>query len=131
MSNLISLGDRPEEERRRIARMGGIESARKKRERKTIREYALAIMEAPADAVLFRDELEEMGITDAEDMTNAAVLAARIFKGALDGNPAMTKIALNLLEETTPQRVEVTESRHNPLEGMTVEELRKLAGLDP
>lgn len=43
--NLISLGDRTTEEQREIARKGGIASGKARRERKTLREELLLLLE--------------------------------------------------------------------------------------
>lgn len=133
--NLIPV--RSTDEARRRGRKGGIASGESRRRKKTLRELFETIAETQVTGEKTRAALQKAGIT-GKDATNAAALALRIMGDAVKGNPRMAQMALDLLGETAPRRVELTGAggsplqveRKNPLEGISVEEIRKLAGLD-
>lgn len=73
-----------QEQRTNNARKAGIASAKKKKEMKTIREFALAINSAqPTEEI--KTQLASMGI-DPEEATNAAAIAAAVFMSAWSGD---------------------------------------------
>ena len=75
---------RTPEERREAARIAGKASVAARRAKKSIREIALVINEAPAQEAA-REGLEKLGIS-TEDMTNGALIAAAVFRAAFEGD---------------------------------------------
>lgn len=81
--NLISLDQRPPEERRRIAQMGAKASSESKRHRR-----------------LMRDVLEDkLDLEDAEGLTNQERVILGLIKGAIDGKAENFKAILETLGE--------------------------------
>lgn len=132
--NLIPASTK--DEARRRGRNGGIASGKARRKRKTLRELFGIIADSQVTGDNTRAALQSAGIT-GDDATNAAALAFRIMGDAIKGNPRMAQMALDLLGESAPRRVELTGAKGgpvqieaNPLEGLTIDEIRKLAGMD-
>lgn len=125
------------EEARKYGAMGAKASIEARRRKKTFKQAFNAIANTPVTSYKIREVLRKNGIDD-ENTTNAAAVAFRIVAEAIKGNPRMVSIFLEQMGETAPRRVELTGAggsplqveRKNPLEGMSVEEIRKLAGLD-
>lgn len=95
--NLVPQSDRTKEERREIAKMGGIASGIARRKKKQLREYAEAIMSLPASDV-HRAVMEDMGV-DEEDMTNGMAMVYVTMCQALGGNPKHINIMREMLGE--------------------------------
>lgn len=84
--NGIPLGDRPVEERKKIARMGGIASGVAKRRNKLIKEtleMCLSLKVTEKDKIA---KLRSSGILD-EDMTNQTLIALGVIARAKTGDP--------------------------------------------
>lgn len=135
--NLQNLKNFTAETAREAGRKGAMKSAETKRRRKSVREALTILANSPlknekAKNILLQNGLEE------NDATNAAAIAFSIITQALKGNPKMTQIFLNLMGENLPTKIELTGAggapvsirKENPLDGLSADELRKLAGLD-
>jgi hypothetical protein len=72
------------EERKASAKKAGKQSGRKRKQAKLLREYALAINNAPAPAEA-REGLARLGIKE-KDMTNAALIVAGVYRQAYKGD---------------------------------------------
>ena len=82
--NLVSIGDRPTSEQRKIQSSGGRASGAARQRKKSLAELAKIISDNPADAKS-KKALAKMGITD-EDATNNAAIVAGVFKKATKGD---------------------------------------------
>lgn len=68
----------------KAGKIGGIKSGESKRAKKSIRELAKIINNAPVrDSA--KEQLAKLGLDD-EDMTNAALIAAAVFRAAFEGD---------------------------------------------
>lgn len=107
--NLVSQGDRTIEERRRIASAGGKASVAKKRQRKSVREALEAFLESDASSAGAREILQGL---NAKTGTNSDAVAGAILRGALEGNPAIIKILLDVIGESgSEKRAEAANKR--------------------
>lgn len=87
--NLVSLADRPLEERQRIGAMGGKKSGESKREKKLLRQCIEELME------------REMGTgIDGNPISGAEAISTKLFKKALDGDVR----AFEVLRDTAGQK---------------------------
>ena len=65
-ANLISLADRPQRERKEIARKGAIATNKKKAEQKTYREMAKAMLSATITDENILNELKAYGLSETD-----------------------------------------------------------------
>ena len=109
--NLISLADRPKEERREIARLGGIASGKAKQEKATMKKTLELLLEQTNNNGRTYKELATMGL----------------IKGAIEGKAENYKIMLALLGElqeieTQTPNVEIKIIDNSKLEKVLYEE---------
>lgn len=96
--NLVPMTERTTEEQRRIQHLGGVASGERRREKRSMREWAKAISEMPTNAVGLDGEA-----IDA-DYAGAVVLGQ--FKKAIkDGDTSSAKFVAELLGEMV-QKIE-------------------------
>lgn len=102
--NLIPNCERTPSERREIAKKGGIASGQSRRQKKSMKELAKAIADAPANASS-KKKLSRMGIED-EDATNNARVVAAVFDKAVKGNmmavDKWTELTESIAEDEKP-----------------------------
>lgn len=135
--NLQNLRNFTTETAREAGRKGAMKSAETKRRRKSVREALNILANSPVTNEKAKKILLQNGLKES-DVTNAAAIAFSIITQAVKGNPKMTQIFLNLMGENTPTKIELTGAggapvsvrKENPLDGLTTDELRKLAGLE-
>lgn len=85
------------EQQAKIARKGGLASARSRKRKKSMTDLIKEFAERKvSDTGKFRDKLNELGIED-EDVTIGATLVLSIMASAIDGNAQNAKLALELL----------------------------------
>ena len=85
--NLISLDQRPVEERRRISQMG-VEARKKKAdEKKFLQKNLRELLKLKPSSRKQKEILREMGIEDA-DITNSMLLMTALFRKGLTGDVA-------------------------------------------
>ena len=87
LDNLVSLGDRPEEERKEIARKGGVASGEARKEKATMKKrLEMLLQEKASNGKTFQDE---------------ATLG--LIKGAVQGKAENMKLILQMLGEFEPE----------------------------
>lgn len=100
IENLVSLADRPKEERQEIARRGAYARADKERKKKEMREWAELIGALPIEVVCPDGKKLEGG-----DLNGAAVMAQ--YRKAVQGDTRAARLILDLRGDLV-QRVEHT-----------------------
>lgn len=96
--NLIPLGERSGEERRRIAAMGGVASGAARRRRRSLRDAAGVLMAMPvADPQALR-ELLDMGVAPEDTDMQMAVVAA-MGRLAMAGDVRAARLLMDILGE--------------------------------
>ena len=83
--NLISLADRPPEERSEIAKAGAAASAEAKRRKRAMREGFELLLALPSKNKQALNQLKAMGV-DPEDTDNQMVMLAAMFAKACTGD---------------------------------------------
>ena len=105
--NLISLKDRPQRERKEIARKGAEATNKLRAERKTLREELLILLEE-------KDYQEKISIA--------------ILEQAKKGNTKAYEIIRDTIGEKPKDNINISGEINNPYKELSLEELKKLAG---
>ena len=101
--NLISIGSRTTDEKRRITTAGGIASGAARRKKSTIKSLLKDWADSPISNAQLKKQAESFGLDTDE---GKAVLTAAILKNALKGNSKYMEYALKLLgEDSAPDDV--------------------------
>ena len=101
--NLISIGTRTTDEKRKIATAGGIASGIARRKKSTIKSLLKDWADSPISNAQLKRQAESFGLDTDE---GKAVLTAAILKNALKGNSKYMEYALKLLgEDSAPDDV--------------------------
>ena len=101
--NLIPMNERTEEEQREIARKGGIESGKARRRKRTMKEAAQIILNAPANAE--QAELsKKYGIAE-QDCTNLMLIMAKAVQMAADGDLKAAEFVRDILGENPQYKI--------------------------
>lgn len=108
-ASLVSLADRPEEERKRIAREGGLASGRAKREKASLAEKLKIMMSCKMDD-------GEGGKARADEL-----IAAGLVRRAIEGNAAAVKTVFEYVEGRPLQRNEVEFTGESPIQPKQIE----------
>lgn len=96
--NLISLDQRPVEERRRISQMG-VEARKKKAdEKKFLQKNLRELLKLRPSSRKQKEILREMGIEDA-DITNSMLLMTALFRKGLTGDVAAISKVVEMVEK--------------------------------
>lgn len=104
--NLIKNENLTPTQRRENARKAGIASAKKRAERKTLKEELLILL--------------------AEDNTQNKISVA-LLKKAMNGDTKAYEIIRDTIGEKINDKIDINAEVNNPFTGMTTEELRKIA----
>lgn len=110
--DLIPLNQRSPEERREIARAGGIASGKARRRRRELREYMEALLDVPLDNKnKIKKKLEKKGLP--EDMLdNKMLLTAALFQRAITGDVQAVKEVRSIIGEI-PELQAITDEDNN------------------
>lgn len=95
--NLISLADRTTSEKREIAIKGGVASGEARRAKKTMAEFARAILEAKINSV---SDLK-LGSVPCQDNSVAAAIFAVHANKAMEGDVSSAKFLVETVEKET------------------------------
>ena len=95
--NLVPMNERTEAEQREIARKGGVASGKARRRKRTMREAAQVILNAPANTEQ-SELLKKYGIEE-RDCTNLMVLIVKAVQMAMDGNLKAAEFVRDTLGE--------------------------------
>ena len=93
--NLVSLADRPTDEQRAIAAMGGRANGELRRKRKTLKEIYAYLLELPATDDMIADEAAKMVAQRKDDTPLTiydAIALAQAVKAARGDTPAATYV---------------------------------------
>lgn len=101
--NLIPMNERTEEEQREIARKGGIESGKARRRKRTMKEAAQIILNAPANAEQ-AELLKKYGIAE-QDCTNLMLIMAKAVQMASEGNLKAAEFIRDTLGENPQYKI--------------------------
>lgn len=96
--NLIPFDQRSEDERRAIARIGGIESGKTRRAQKTMRDCANFLLALPVKELKKRKRLASIGV-DPDSADQKLVVVAALIAAAADGDVAAIRELRSLLGE--------------------------------
>jgi len=102
----IPLGDRPVEERKKIARMGGIASGVSKRRKTLIKETIETVLELPVKDKRVKDGLKRIGLT-TEDMTQQTLVVLGVLKRAQKGDPYAATFIRDTLGQKEADKLEI------------------------
>lgn len=110
--DLIPLNQRSPEERKEIARAGGIASGKARRRRRELREYMEALLDVPLDNKnKIKKKLEKKGLP--EDMLdNKMLLTAALFQRAITGDVQAVKEVRSIIGEI-PELQAITDEDNN------------------
>ena len=118
--NLISLGDRPAEERRAIQAAGGAASQRARKKAKNMREAARFLLEAPLlDDPEVQKALETLGLE--ADQQSAILLQA--IKQARRGDMESARYARDTSGQAPAQQVELGGMDGQPIQSVDLSQL--------
>lgn len=104
MANEQNLKPITKETAREYGRKGGLATAKVTQRRKTIKQALKIILNGKNKNAELNKHLEEYGEFEQEELTNAAALALRIYMGALNGDPRMMRIALEVMGEVGKEK---------------------------
>ena len=101
--NLIPMNERTEDEQREIARKGGIESGKARRRKRTMKEAAQIVLNAPVSAEK-AELLKKYGIAE-QDCTNLMLIMVKAFQMAADGNLKAAEFVRDILGENPQYKI--------------------------
>ena len=101
--NLIPMNERTEEEQREIARKGGIESGKARRRKRTMKEAAQIVLNAPVSAEK-AELLKKYGIAE-QDCTNLMLIMVKAVQMATDGNLKAAEFVRDILGENPQYKI--------------------------
>lgn len=102
-NNLVSLGERTTEEQREIARKGGVASGKARRRKRTMKEAAQIILNAPANAEQC-ELLQKYGIA-RQDCTQLMLIMVKAVQMASDGNLKAAEFVRDILGENPQYKI--------------------------
>lgn len=95
--NLIPMSERTKDEQREIAQKGGIESGKARRRKRTMKEAARIILNAPVSTEQ-AELLQKYGIAE-QDCTNLMLILAKATQKAADGDLKAAEFLRDLTDE--------------------------------
>lgn len=98
-SNLIDLRDRPPEERRSIASLGGRARAEKQARRRGVYEVARDVLDGPAPKTAVERLDGYTGAIGGDETTLWALCIASMVKETIEGNTAAARLVFGLAGE--------------------------------
>ena len=101
--NLIPMNERTEDEQREIARKGGIESGKARRRKRTMKEAAQIVLNAPVSAEK-AELLKKYGIAE-QDCTNLMLIMVKAVQMATDGNLKAAEFVRDILGENPQYKI--------------------------
>ena len=101
--NLIPMNERTEDEQREIARKGGIESGKARRRKRTMKEAAQIVLNAPVSAEK-AELLKKYGIAE-QDCTNLMLIMVKAVQMAADGNLKAAEFVRDILGENPQYKI--------------------------
>lgn len=123
--NLIPMSERTKDEVREIARKGGVNSGKARREKKKMREQAEMLMSLPLKDKKAKEQLKKLGINVSE-MDNQMAIIIAMWNKALRGDVSAASWIRDLIGEKPIEKVEMSGEVNNPFKGLSTEELREL-----
>ncbi len=102
-NNLIPMNERTEDEQREIARKGGIESGKARRRKRTMKEAAQIVLNAPVSAEK-AELLKKYGIAE-QDCTNLMLIMVKAVQMATDGNLKAAEFVRDILGENPQYKI--------------------------
>ena len=123
--NLIPMSERTKEEVREIARKGGINSGKARKEKKLMREQAELLLSLPVKSKNLKKQLQQLGIKNNE-MNNQILIIVGQWQKAIKGDTAAASWLREMIGEAPIKQVSVNAEVNNPFSGLTTEELREL-----
>jgi uncharacterized protein YjbK len=121
--NLKSLADRTTEEQRAIAIKGGKKSGEVRKEKRIITDTLEMLLNSQIQDDEVKEQLEARGV---KEHTELKAMCLGMVKEARK-NPSAFKEILDRIEGKVTDKVEMSGTLNNPFEGLTEDELRKLA----
>ena len=107
IETLVPLNTRTAEDKKRIAKMGGLASAKSRRERKTMKETLEYLIDLPCTDEQIKQFLSENNIVD-EEQTIATALAFMLIKRCLEsGDVKAFELIRDTIGEKPFNRVEI------------------------
>ena len=124
--NLIPFDKRTESERREISQKAGVESGKKRRRKKTMKDTMRMILDLTPTTPNF-NKLSELGVDGEDEYTNQTVMLAALFQEAASGNVKAVREIRSILGEQleTPLEAKERRARTKKLDAET-EQLKKV-----
>lgn len=97
INNLVSMGDRTQEEKKNISAKGGKASGEARRRKKNLKQVISAALECPATSAEAKKLFKQFNIKKSADNQNAIVLG--LINEAINGNVQAFKEIRNLIGE--------------------------------
>ena len=101
--NLIPMNERTEDEQRKIAQKGGIESGKARRRKRTMKEAAQIVLNAPVSADK-AELLKKYGMAE-QDCTNLMLIMAKAVQMAADGDLKAAEFVRDILGENPQYKI--------------------------
>lgn len=121
------------EEARRLGKIGGIRSGEVRRARKALKETLSHLLTLPPGYSEQKEALQALGI-DEDDCTNQTLMAVSMIQAAIHGDVKAAIWVRDTVGEKPADKVDATVSTSSPIDdelaGLSLEELREIAGLD-
>ena len=124
-NNLIRNEDLTPEQRRKNASKAGKASAKKRRERKAIREQLEILLALPVKSEKIKGKIKSLGLKNSE-INNQMAITVSLYQQALKGNTKAIEIIRDTLGEKPKDNVNISGEVNNPFKGLSTEELRKM-----
>lgn len=105
--NLIPMSERTKEEVREIARKGGVNSGKARREKKKMREQAELLLSLPLKDAKAREKLKKLGITNKQ-LDNQMAMIISMWQKALKGDVQAASWLRDICGETPTNKVEMS-----------------------
>lgn len=117
--NLIPFSERTKEEASEYGRIGGINSGKTRRRKRTVKQAVELVMSLPVSDPKVKAKLNKMGI-DLDDADNQTAVVVGLLGRAMKGDPKASALLFEKLDDNNTSSNEQTES-HNAL----IEAIRK------
>lgn len=108
MSNLIPLNERTQEEKTKIAKMGGIASGKARQKKKAMKEQAELLLSLKSTDKKLKKDMLKMGIDEDNFDNQMALMVSCLNKGIATGDKSILEFFRDTTEGKLKEKVEVS-----------------------